>query len=112
MTRNGGVYTPKRTVDFEKHIAAIWSEKHPDVAIMVPVNVTILFYDDKHEKHDVDNLAKSVLDGLQRGGAFVKGDEQVYTLTARKIITDRPRTVIRVAEYDTAQWLACYDERV
>lgn len=80
MTRAGGVYTPKTTVDYEKIVAAAWNDKYGMLALNGRLRVTINVYTDRHAKQDVDNLAKSILDGMQRAGAFAQGDEQVYSL--------------------------------
>jgi Holliday junction resolvase RusA-like endonuclease len=80
MTKTGGVYTPKTTVDYEKEVAAAWNEKYGMLSLNGRLRVTINVYTDRHEKQDVDNLAKSILDGMQRAGAFISGDEQVYSL--------------------------------
>jgi Holliday junction resolvase RusA-like endonuclease len=80
MTRTGGVYTPKTTVDYEKLVATAWNDKYGMLALNGRLRVTINIYTDRHAKQDVDNLAKSILDGMQRAGAFADGDHQVYSL--------------------------------
>lgn len=80
MTRSGGVYTPKTTVDYEKLVAAAWNNKYGMLALNGQLRVAIHVWTDRHAKQDVDNLAKSILDGMQRAGAFAQGDEQVYSL--------------------------------
>jgi Holliday junction resolvase RusA-like endonuclease len=80
MTRSGGVYTPKTTVDYEKIVAGAWNDKYGMLSLDGKLRVTINIHTDRHAKQDVDNLAKSILDGMQRAGAFAHGDEQVYSL--------------------------------
>jgi Holliday junction resolvase RusA-like endonuclease len=80
MTKMGGVYTPKTTVDYEKLVAAAWNDNYGMLALNGRLRVTINVHTDRHAKQDVDNLAKSILDGMQRAGAFSEGDEQVYSL--------------------------------
>jgi len=80
MTKMGGVYTPKTTVDWEKIVAAAWNDKFGMLSLNGKLRVTINVYTDRHAKQDVDNLAKSILDGMQRAGAFADGDHQVYSL--------------------------------
>jgi len=80
MTKMGGVYTPKTTVDWEKIVAAAWNDKYGMLSLNGKLRVTIHVYTDRHAKQDVDNLAKSILDGMQRAGAFSEGDHQVYSL--------------------------------
>jgi Holliday junction resolvase RusA-like endonuclease len=101
MTRAGGVYTPATTVEFEKRVAEAWNSQMGMLSMEGELRVVIHVYTDRAAKQDVDNLAKSVLDGLQRGGAFAVGDEQVRTL----VITKHPSkvdlcTMVTVAHYD------------
>jgi len=84
MTKSGGVYTPKTTVDYEKLVAGAWNDKYGMLSLDGKLRVTINIYTDRHAKQDVDNLAKSILDGMQRAGAFAHGDEQVYSLGVMK----------------------------
>lgn len=84
MTKSGGVYTPKTTVDYEKIVAGAWYDKYGMLSLDGKLRVTINIHTDRHAKQDVDNLAKSILDGMQRAGAFTHGDEQVYSLGAIK----------------------------
>jgi Holliday junction resolvase RusA-like endonuclease len=84
MTKMGGVYTPKTTVDWEKQVAEAWNNKYGMLALNGKLRVTINVYTDRHAKQDVDNLAKSILDGMQRAGAFAQGDHQVYSLGVMK----------------------------
>ena len=94
MTRSGGVYTPKTTVDFEKAIGNAWFDKYGETKLEGMIKVWIYFCTDRHGKQDVDNLAKSVLDGLQRANCFATGDEQVYELTASKYPGDTLQTPV------------------
>ena len=80
MTKMGGVYTPKTTVDWEKIVASAWNDKYGMLSLNGKLRVAISVYTDRHAKQDVDNLAKSILDGMQRAGAFADGDHQVYSL--------------------------------
>ena len=84
MTRTGGVYTPKTTVDYEKLVATAWNDHFGMLSLDGKLRVTINVHTDRHQKQDVDNLAKSILDGLQRAGAFTEGDHQVYSLGVMK----------------------------
>lgn len=45
---------------------------------------------------DLDNLAKLVLDALNRSGAFWRDDAQVVSLRAAKYYGDRPGTCVRI----------------
>lgn len=84
MSRTGGVYTPKTTAEYEKAVARSWYLAYGDRALEGRLRLLVNVHTDRHQKQDVDNLAKSVLDGMQRGGAFAEGDQQVYSLTVVK----------------------------
>ncbi len=100
MTKMGGVYTPKTTVDFEKKVAEAWNTQVGMLSMTGDLRVVIYVFTDRGAKQDVDNLAKSILDGLQRGGAFAVGDEQVRTLVITKHPSKDPCTMVTVAHYD------------
>ena len=100
MTKMGGVYTPKTTVDFEKKVAEAWNTQVGMLSMTGDLRVVIYVFTDRGAKQDVDNLAKSILDGLQRGGAFAVGDEQVRTLVITKHPSTDPCTMVTVAHYD------------
>lgn len=101
MTRTGGVYTPKTTVDFERKVAEAWNTQVGMISMAGDLRVVIHVYTDRAAKQDVDNLAKSVLDGLQRGGAFAVGDEQVKTLCVSKHAAKSDLcTMVTIAHYD------------
>ena len=101
MTRSGGVYTPKTTVDYEKMVAGAWNDKFGMLALNGKLRVTINIYTDRHAKQDVDNLAKSILDGMQRAGAFSDGDHQVYSLGVMKHdVTENMLTTVSVIGLD------------
>lgn len=96
FSRNGGVFTPKTTADFEKKVALAWRDKYGDRSFTGQVEAFFYFGTIYDYKQDIDNLVKSVLDGLQNGGAFVNGDEQVYKVTASKYPTtkDEQHTIV------------------
>ena len=101
MTKMGGVYTPKTTVDWEKIVASAWNDKFGMLSLNGKLRVTINVYTDRHAKQDVDNLAKSILDGMQRAGAFADGDHQVYSLGIIKhAATTELCVVVSVTELD------------
>jgi crossover junction endodeoxyribonuclease RusA len=88
----GGVYTPERTKRAEAHIAAHWDGP----TFVGPVEVQLIFNQDGTAvivtplpldmksglRGDLDNLAKTVLDGLN--GVAWGDDRQVLKITAVK----------------------------
>ena len=95
MTRSGRAYTPKDTKEYEDSIAQAYS------GVMFaegPLHVTLIFDNDKTEitirsmrnksnpsklRGDIDNYAKSVLDGLN--GVAYTDDKQIVSLELRKL---------------------------
>ena len=89
--RNGQIYTPPRTRAAEAAVA--WEAHVAGVRFAGPVRVAIDFYGGRG---DVDNLAKLVLDGLQKG-ELLRNDSQVTKLELAKHPADgNPRTIVRV----------------
>jgi Holliday junction resolvase RusA-like endonuclease len=91
MARNGRVYTPKRTLDYEQEIAAAYRGPMYEGPVCVQIDYepncqTITVYEADHDskmRSDIDNLVKATADGLQRGGAFAN-DRQIVDLWAAK----------------------------
>jgi len=80
MLRTGHVITPPRTLAYEKIVAEAWNNTFGMLSLTGKLRVTINVHTDRHTVQDVDNLAKSILDGMQKAGVFSAGDEQVYSL--------------------------------
>lgn len=108
---HGVVYTPTRTVEYEQGVADAFIEAaeekyYPDIIYEGPVMVTVVEYRriplhtsrfrrqamaagdiEPIKRPDVDNVVKSVLDGLQKAEAF-KDDAQVVDLHVIKRYCD------------------------
>lgn len=85
----GHAFTPAKTANAEKEIARRWKEHAgwwiPTGGVVVEMH---FFFTDKIRR-DLDNLEKTVLDGLTKGGAW--GDDyQVVHLFASKSVTEGP----------------------
>lgn len=103
MTRSGLCYTPKATKEFEKYVDLFCCQAMQERGIEtipkgigVSVKINFVFVPTKTElkngdflfrpflkKPDVDNLAKSILDGMN--GELYEDDSQVYSLSTSKI---------------------------
>lgn len=94
MTRYGGVYTPKRTVEFENMVAQAWLEQQGATLIETPVtlwvNVGVV-----NMKKDLDNIVKSIADGLTKGCCWLD-DKQVVELHAWKYPAKKGREFVNV----------------
>ena len=108
FTRNGRVYTPKKTEEAVNHIASVAAEMIPyrECEDMFDISIQFHFKRPKRMKKgaavrkatkpDIDNLVKTVLDGLNRSGVW-KDDNQVVALRASKYYCgtdEEPRTQI------------------
>ncbi len=86
-----GFYTPQRTQAAEGAIA--WEAVAAGAKFAGPVRVEVDFYGGRG---DIDNLAKTVLDGLQKGG-LLENDSQVKKLALRQHPAGgNARTVVRI----------------
>ena len=122
--KSGRWYTPTATQEFEAHVMrtsllvaagqgmrALPCGK-PDGARFAffdgPVEVTLAVFFPDARKRDVDNVGKSVLDGMQlgrrKGTALLADDDQVQRLVVSKAIDrDRPRVEVTVRELGEAR---------
>jgi len=109
MTKTGHVYTPARTKQFEFLVQQVWAGQKNRKMMTGPISVSIMFVlsppsNPKKRPHptgkpDLDNLIKSVLDGLN-GWAF-KDDSQVTDLICFKRFcgkNEKPKTKIVLEE--------------
>lgn len=120
ISKHGGMYTPKKTRDYEKLVAKSYMAEYRDVEPFdkdVPLDVTIIAYfeipksDTKIKKEkkrngemlpvikcDIDNICKIILDGVQ-GVAFYD-DKQVVDISAIKRYADDPRVEVTINEHE------------
>lgn len=109
-------YTPKETHDYEKHIVDCYLEQVGQVMledVPIKVNITAYFQVPKafskrkrqeaithiikpHNRLDVDNIAKVVLDALN--GVAYSDDHYITDLTIRKRYAEQPRLEVRIGE--------------
>jgi crossover junction endodeoxyribonuclease RusA len=93
LTRYGGVYTPKKTADFEELVAQSWRDqvgtKFEDEPLEVHLNFGVV-----NMAQDIDNLCKTILDGLN--GVAWKDDRQVHKLNAWKYHTTKPEALVNI----------------
>ncbi|WP_052961594.1 MULTISPECIES: RusA family crossover junction endodeoxyribonuclease [unclassified Leucobacter] len=92
-------FTPKRTADAEKRVAAAFRATYPGFAPLTGrLMVVATFYRSTRHRVDTDNLTKLPTDALN-GLAYVD-DEQIEEIHAKRIYGagDRARTIIRIFE--------------
>jgi len=92
--RNGRWVTPTATRNYEKQVCSVAGaemlvQRHPGFGA-AQVKVTIQVYWPDKRRRDVDNVAKSILDGMTKAGVW-DDDAQVVELVVRKGL-DRGRS--------------------
>ena len=92
-----GAYTPKETLQAEDKIREVWRSLGTD-KFNHSVLVSIDFFNGNKRRRDLDNMAKLVLDALNKE-AYVD-DNQIVALELRKFFcsADRARTEIMLTE--------------
>ena len=109
------MYTPKTTAHFEALVAEHAAMKLPGVQLQGPLEMKIIFYMPRPKRlyrkcdsalpiphtsrPDIDNLAKSVLDGLSR---HMQDDAQVYRLALAKYYAGKEQAPCVRIEISTA----------
>lgn len=90
----GGTYTPAATREFEALVA--WHARAMRLRLGgATVHVTIELWSRTPLRGDIDNYAKAVLDGLQKGGA-IDNDRQVASLQVQFVIGSEDKTVVHL----------------
>ena len=94
--KGGRVYTPSATKKYERAVASWALVCRPRIwRLDWPVSVEVSCYFADARRHDVDNVLKAVMDGMN--GVLYRDDSQVVTASVSKAI-DRsdPRVEVRV----------------
>ena len=99
--RNGAVYTPRETRDYERFVGwcalqAMGGEK----PIAGPVALEALFYFKNCKTPDLDNCIKALLDGLQ--GVVFQNDRQVQKQSYEMRFDKEERVEVRIWELEEA----------
>ena len=107
-------YTPQRTKDYESLVEWSWNMKYGNLKPSdKPIKVYIKFFmaipksagkktaiemvgKPNIKRPDIDNLIKSILDGLN--GLAFNDDNQVYAITAERVYGEVPKTVVWLSE--------------
>lgn len=92
-----GVYTPKKTADWEQLVG--WRYKEAGGELLDgPVSLKMTFYRETRIRCDLDNVVKACADGLN--GIAYEDDWQVHHLEAEiHYGCDEPRAVVEVKSY-------------
>lgn len=82
-----GFYTPKKTADYERRVVLSFLEKSRGKTLWKGNVGGSIIFNVSDMKKDIDNLAKSILDGLN--GIAYLDDSQVVHLELRKILVEK-----------------------
>ena len=93
---SGVWYTPTRTKRYEAKVAWCARSAGLSAPLTGPVRLEILLWLSDRRRRDVDNIAKSIVDGLNR--IAWADDSQVTSLTISRagVDRDRPRTEVTI----------------
>ena len=95
LSLDGHAYMPDRTRKYERSVRHFAKAAFPS-PIEGPVRLTAVFYCHNRQRRDVDNLLKSIMDGIN-GIAFAD-DSQVVSQSALKLVDKNfPRAVVDVS---------------
>ena len=100
-----GVYTPSKTTNFEKLVGYMWKLKYKDFKFTTAIKVECVFcyklpksakgvLKDFVRRPDIDNLVKSILDGLNQ--VAFEDDKQITELYAKKMYADSDKILIKI----------------
>ena len=98
--RSGGswrraVFTPQKTRDYEGKVANAFFVKYGNKKLTGQLAVELVFYLKSRGRADIDNLIKSVLDGLKE----VFNDRQVVAIKAFLLVGGGERTEVNILLY-------------
>lgn len=95
LGKRGNVYTPTRTKEYEQLVG--WCAKqHIQETIDGDIALHIKVYVKNNIFPDIDNIAKSIMDGLN--GVAYKDDKQVSCLTVQRIKGNEEKVEIELEE--------------
>lgn len=96
LGRRGRVFTPQKTLDYEALVAVCARQSIPEGwSLEDSYHVTAVFYYDSNVFGDLDNTAKSILDGLNQASVWLD-DKHVSRLTVERDFSAEPRAYVTV----------------
>ena len=97
-TVNGHTYTPPETRAFEQLVAMCTQVQRRGEKLTGDISVDITMTAEKKLTGDIDNYAKSILDGIVKGGA-IEDDRQIRRLQIEIVHGDDWVTFATIEEY-------------
>ena len=115
FTKSGHTYTPKETAEYEKLVKKSYQMRYGTDKLVGEIEATIIAVypipksaskkkrADMEDnvikptvKPDCDNIAKAVLDALNK--VAYDDDSQIVSLTVKKVYGDTPRVIVQLDE--------------
>ncbi|WP_082413703.1 RusA family crossover junction endodeoxyribonuclease [Thermoanaerobacter thermohydrosulfuricus] len=90
------IYTPQETSKFEKQVALAALTAANGKVLFGDIAISIKLYFSDKRFGDLDNYAKSILDGLQ--GTLFENDKQVARMSVERYIDKNERAEVYVEE--------------
>jgi len=117
-----GIYTPKKTVNYETYIKELFVIKYPDFMLLegplflcftaylsIPTSTSqkkkAMMLDGRiipEKSPDIDNILKIIMDGLE--SVAYKRDSQIAGCIIDKLYSDRPRLELRIHQEHPMKW--------
>ncbi len=113
MTKSGHVYTPQKTVEYERYVQTLFVEEHGqprlEGALMLELNLYFPIPKSTRKKDasamrtggirptkrpDLDNILKAVSDALN--GIAYRDDSQIVGAVVQKFYSDEPRAEVEI----------------
>lgn len=117
MTKSGHVYTPQRTVDYERWVQTLFHAEYGSPKLEGPILLQLDLYfgipksrskgtrermrqglERPCKRPDIDNCMKTMCDALN--GIAYKDDSQIVAAVIQKFWADEPRAVVTIEELD------------
>jgi Holliday junction resolvase RusA-like endonuclease len=83
----------RKTKVYEDCVALVASASHARYTKDTELRVQVLIFTNKKSPADIDNIVKSVLDGIQKGGV-IEDDSQVCDLHIQRIKSSDPKVIV------------------
>lgn len=100
----GGTYTPKKTKDYEADVRKAAQEAMQDKPPFLGlIQLSMVIWRADGRQADVDNIVKSVMDGMQKGGVF-RNDSQVAELDKVRVIRYAAHECVLITVREFAQF--------
>jgi Holliday junction resolvase RusA-like endonuclease len=96
-----GAYTPKETLEAETRFQEVWRSLNTE-PFQYNILVAIDFFNGNRRRRDLDNMAKLVLDALNKEA--YADDHQIVALELRKFYSSKDRARTEITLTEVVEW--------